>query len=212
MNVETRGDRTGKSGKSTGLLNQSNKSSSVRRFSKPRVLFRFCGALLFAFFLAVCICPSLCRAQDDERDVAPPPLKIISKEERKQLESVTDVKNRTKLALELIEARLLKAETFHTEEKYREMFDELGGFHALMDNTIDFLSRSDTNQGKVLNNFKRVELSLRKYVTRLEIVRRDLPVKYELYVRQLIRYVREARSRAVEPLFDDKILPGNKPN
>jgi len=164
--------------------------------------FRF---LLFTFAFLIAL-PAI--AQDDPQEVAPPPLKIISRAEKSQLDAEIDIKRRTKLSLELMELRLISAETFGKQEEYREMFAELGGFHALMDNTINFLNNSDTNKGKVLNNFKRVELSLRKYITRLELVRRDLPIKYESYVRRLVRYVREARTKAVEPMFDDTILPG----
>ncbi len=158
----------------------------------------------FSFFLA-----TLVVAQDEPKGIAPPPLKILAKEEKTQLEAETDIKRRTKLSLELMEVRLLKAETFGKQEQYREMFTELGSFHALMDNTLTFLGESDTNKGKVLNNFKRVELSLRKYVTRLELIRRDLPIKFEFYVRRLVRYVREARTKAVEPLFGETVLPNN---
>lgn len=148
-------------------------------------------------------------AQNDTEE--PPPLKILSKSEKSQLDMERDVKRRTKLSLELMEARLLKAETLSAGEDYGAMFAELGSFHALMDNTLAFLSKSDTDSGKVLNNFKRVEITLRKYITRLEIIRRNLPLRYEAYVRRLVKYVREARSRAVEPLFDDTILPDSKP-
>ena len=165
--------------------------------------FRF---LLFTFAFLIAL-PAI--AQDDPQEVAPPPLKIISRAEKSQLDAEIDIKRRTKLSLELMELRLISAETFGKQEEYREMFAELGGFHALMDNTINFLNNSDTNKGKVLNNFKRVELSLRKYVTRLELIRRDLPIKYEFYVRRLVKFVREARTKAVEPLFGDTVLPGN---
>ena len=158
--------------------------------------------LPFYFLLATFVA-----AQDEPKGVAPPPLKILAKEEKSQLEIETDVKQRTKLSLELMEARLLKAETFGKQEQYREMFTELGSFHALMDDTLTFLGKSDTSKGKVLNNFKRVELSLRKYVTRLELIRRDLPIKFEFYVRRLVRYVRESRTKAVEPLFGETVLP-----
>ena len=110
-----------------------------------------------------------------------------------------------------MEARLVKAEQFGAREQYREMFDELGGFHALVDDTLEFLNSSNNDSGKVLNNFKRIELSLRKYITRLELIRRDLPIRYELYVRRLVRYIRDARTKAVEPLFDDTVLPEKKP-
>ncbi|MCY7375227.1 MAG: hypothetical protein LH472_04560 [Pyrinomonadaceae bacterium] len=147
-------------------------------------------------------------AQNPQEEV-PPPLKLLSKEEKSALEAQTDVKKRTILTLELMEARLVKAETGKTKEEFREMFNELGGFHALMDNTLNFLNRNNANSGKVLNNFKRIELSLRKYINRLELIRRDLPLEYEPYVRRLVKYVREARTKAVEPLFGETVLPNN---
>ncbi|MCY7345777.1 MAG: hypothetical protein LH614_06090 [Pyrinomonadaceae bacterium] len=164
-------------------------------------LFTVCGLLLTA------------DAQVEKRfeDTAPPPLKILSKDEKSQLELSTDIKQRTKTALELMEMRLIKAEAFGIKEEYQAMFTELGSFHALVDNTLDFLSKNNNDSGKVLNNFKRMELSLRKHITRLELIRRNLPIKYELYVRQLVRHIRDARTRAVEPLFDDTVVPGKKP-
>ena len=89
------------------------------------------------------------------------------------------------------------------------MFDELGGFHALVDKTLDFLDHNDTGGGKVLNNFKRMEMSLRAFLPRLELIRRDLPEKYEFYVRDLAKYVRKARARAIEPLFGDTVVRDN---
>lgn len=170
-----------------------------RPFSRLRLL----GAI-FVFFV-------FCQINFAQADEEPPPIKILSKDEKSQLNAETDVKRRTKLSLDLMEARLVKAETFGTAENYPAMYAELGGFHALMDNTVNFLSNSDRDSGKVLNNFKRVELNLRKYISRLELIRRELPVRYEPYVRKLTKYVREARSRAVEPLFDDTVVPNNKP-
>lgn len=163
-----------------------------------------CFIILFLFC-------QISAAQDDQPDnVAPPPLKIISKAEKSQIDAATEVKPRTKLSLELMDARLLKAEDYAKQEKYDEMFEELGGFHGLMDNTVYFLVKSDAKQKKVLDEFKRVELALRKYVTRLELIRRDLPIRYEFYVRKLVKYAREARTRAIEPMFGDTVLPAKK--
>lgn len=175
-----------------------------RKFS----LFRFATFLLLAAYSL----PLTAYAQPEQQfpDTAPPPLKVISKTEKSQLGALTDIKERTKLALELMEVRLVKAEGLNASEQFPEMFVELGGFHALVDNTIDFLNEKNNNSGKVLNNFKRMELSLRKYITRLELIRRDLPIKFELYVRRLVKYIREARTKAVEPLFDDTVVPEKK--
>lgn len=167
----------------------------------------FLYLLPFAFCLLL-LSASPIFAQDNQKEV-PPPLKLLSKEEKSALEAQADIKKRTVLTLELMEARLVKAETGKTNEEYRKMFDELGGFHALMDNTLNFLNKNNAGSGKVLNNFKRIEISLRKYITRLELIRRDLPPEYEPYVRRLVKYVREARTKAVEPLFGETVLPDN---
>lgn len=188
---------------------QKTKSSQPYQFSAcfTKTLC-FCVSVVKCLFILFFF-SQVSSAQNEPEEIVPPPIKVVSKSELSQLGAESELKRRTKLSLELMEARLLKAEGFAAKEEYREMFDDLGGFHGLMDNTINFLTGSDTNKGKVLNNFKRVELSLRKYVTRLELIRRNLPIKYERYVRSLVKYVREARSKAVEPMFGETVLPDN---
>ena len=145
-------------------------------------------------------------AQEGQKEDAPPPLKVISKEEKKQLETETDITKRTKLALLLMDTRLKAAENFFSKQQYREMFDELGGFHALVDKTLDFLNRNDNGRGKVLGNFKRLEMSLRTFLPRIEIMRRELPAEYEFYVRNLARNIRATRAKAVEPFFGETVI------
>jgi len=170
---------------------------------------------LFLFMTANCSLLAV-HAQDETPNAViapteePPPLKIISKEEKKQLNEQTDVKKRTKLALVLMEERLKEAETLYSQEQYREMFDKLGNFQALVDNTLNFLNQNDNGRGKVLSNFKRFEMSLRAFLPRLELIRRELPTQFEPYVRNLAKYVREVRSKAVEPFFDKTIVKDNE--
>ena len=144
-------------------------------------------------------------------DLAPPPLKLLSQDERSRLVAETEVKRRTKLALELMEARMKQAERLHTSENYDEMFLQLGAFHGLMDNMLDFLNKSDKDSGKVLNNFKRFEIGLRGFTPRLQMIHQDVPTRYEQYVRNLLKNLRMARARAIEPLFDDTVVPDKKP-
>lgn len=164
---------------------------------------------IFALFLlltAHCLLLTASAQETEQQDTAPPPLKIISKEETRQLSQETDVKKRTKLALELMEIRLKKAEELNAQQRFSEMFDELGCFHALIDKSIKFLDENDHGGGKILNNFKRVEMSLRAFLPRIELIRRDLPEKYEFYVRALAKQVRQARSKAIEPFFDGSVV------
>lgn len=143
-------------------------------------------------------------------DTAPPPLKTVSKAELAQLQATKDVKKRTQTALDLMAARLKQAEVLIAQEQLDQMYKELGGFHGLMDNTMAFLNASDRDSGKVLNNFKRFEIGLRQLRPRLELIRRDIPSSYEPYVRNLIQYLRDARAKAVEPLFGDSVMPRTK--
>ena len=152
------------------------------------------------------------QAQEEEnipQNLAPPAVKIISKEEKSALAGVSDVKDRTKLALDLMEARLKKAEELNTQESFGALLTELGSFQALMDDALKFLNRNDDGRGKVMSTFKRFEMALRAFTPRLELIRRDLPENYEYHVRKLLRTVRDTRAKAVEPFFSSTVVPGS---
>lgn len=166
----------------------------------------------FCLFTFVFLLSSVTNAQDDPPDGAPPPLKVFSKDEQDRLDAKKDLKDRTKLALELMDQRLTAAEKFAGSSDFDPMFRELGGFHALMDESIDHLNGLDTGKNKkVLDNFKRLEIGLRAFSSRIEVIRRDVPISYDNYVVKLIKYVRDARTQATEPLFGNTVLPNRKP-
>ena len=171
--------------------------------NKHRIFFFL---LLFTFHLSLFTFGALAQT-DEPADAEAPPLKMFTTAEKNQLETVTDPKKRTELALNLMEARLKKAEEHFTREEFAEMFPQLGGFHALVDDTINFLYRNNYDNRKSHQNFKRVEMALRGFLSRIEIIRRDLPLKYEFYVRGLAKTVRDARTRAVDPLFSNSVVP-----
>lgn len=159
--------------------------------------------LLFSF-----ACPA--QAQPLANDVAPPPLKFVSRDELAQVGAIKDVKKRTQTALELMSVRLKNAETLLSQDLLDQMYKELGSFHGLMDDTLQFLDSSDKDSNRVLNNYKRFEMGLRQFRPRLELIRRDIPLRYEPYVRNLISYLRDARAKAIEPFFSDSVVPTAK--
>lgn len=167
------------------------------------------GNFLIFYFLIFTFCFTASVSAQDEypRNAAAPPLKTLMKDEKERLESQKDIKKRLELALQLMEVRLKNAETLGAEENYPDMFVEMGFFHAIMDNTLNFLERNNIGRGKILNSYKRFEINLRSFIGRIEIIRRELPPRYEYYVRTLVKAVRDARSRAVAPLFDDSVVP-----
>ena len=146
-------------------------------------------------------------SKSDVRDGAPPPLKVLSKDEKTALEAETQPKNRTGLTLTLMEARLRSAEKSHSSEDYFAMYKDLGGFQALLDNQLDFLLRNSSTSNKSIVSLKKFEISLHSFAPRIELLRRDVPSEYEPYLESLLKYLSEAREKALEPLFGDAGQP-----
>jgi hypothetical protein len=170
-----------------------------------------CFSRVAFLLLLTTYCSSLAiQAQDEKpKNLVPPPLVLLSESEEETLNTETNFNKRTQLAITLMDARLKKAEELSSQKKYTESLLELGGFQAIIRNTLNFLNSNNSGRGKVLNSFKRLEISLRQTVPRLETVRREMPYRYSYHVRELMKFVRQARSNAVEPIFDDTVLPGD---
>lgn len=143
---------------------------------------------------------------DMTRTAAPPP-KELTKDERDQLTlNAGDLKKFTKVSLELMETRMKRAEEADANDDFDTMFRELGGFHALIDNSLELLLKRHGAGKKAFNEFKRYEIGVRGFIPRMELIRRDLPIRYEYYIRILIRHLREAREKAIDPMFADSVV------
>ncbi len=149
-------------------------------------------------------------AQDDEP--IPPPIIVVTKNERQKLDAQADSKERTKLSLDLMNSHLSAAEKFSSDQDFDVMFRELGGFHGLLDNAMAHLARQNAQSTKVLDNYKRLEIGLRGFSARLEGIRRDMPIRYEDYVRKLLIHLRDMRTKAAEPFFRDVVGPNTRPD
>lgn len=162
--------------------------------------------ILFSFILTF--------AQDDNSmpdDVAPPPLRTISKEEKDQLASESGVKDRTSTYLDLLEARLKKAEDLSAQEDFGSALNQFGSYEGLLENMMGFLS-AENKSGKALWSFKKLELTLRQHNFRIEAVRRLMPFKYAYHVTKLQKFIRRSRATATESLFSDSVvrIPADK--
>jgi len=167
------------------------------------------GVSAVKFLLVIFLFSQIIFAQDEEppTDAAPPPVRTISKDEKKQLETETNIKKRTQMSLDLMELRLKKAEEFSAQNQFQDSLNELGSFHALLENALKHLNKNDNGSSKIDYNFKRLEIGLRRTVSRLELIFREMPFRYGYYVRKLQKFVRETRAKAIEPLFDDTVVP-----
>lgn len=172
---------------------------------------RLAAVLMIPFFLLFLqICAF---GQDDQEIMAPPPLTLISKPEMAKLDAAKGVKDRTKVSLELMDTRLATAESLLAKNDFNGIFQELGAFQGLLDNQLEYLIKRDNDSGRILDNFKRLEIGLRGFTPRVESLRREMPYRYEPFVRSVGKYLRDARSKALEPLFSDTVVrTPNGPN
>jgi hypothetical protein len=128
----------------------------------------------------------------------------ISKDERSRLDAQSDLKDRTNLSLEMMEKRLAAAEKLTTRADFDAMQSELGAFHALVDDSVGFLNKRGGS--KTLDSFKKLEMAFRRFAPRIETIRRELPMRYDDYMRKLQKFLRDARAKAVDPFFSDSVV------
>jgi len=170
------------------------------------------AVMLLSFSLFIITCSLIAVSAQDDNDSVPPPVKVISKEDRAKLDAVADLKVRTKLAVDMLKLRVDAVEKLGAKEDFDGVFSELGKFRGLLDYTIGYLQKQDAKQNKTLDNYKRLELFLRSAAPRLEVIRRDLPLRYDEYVREFQIYIRDARRKVIEPLFGDTVPPTESVN
>jgi hypothetical protein len=144
-------------------------------------------------------------AQELPDDLAPPPLKTISKEERKLLNAERDLKKHLLLSLGLLERHTSQAEVYTSDNSFEDALAELGNFEAVLNEAIETLSSGDPESGKVQTGAKMIEAALRKFSARLELMRRKMPFAYSYHVQKLIKVVRDARGKAIEPFWGEVI-------
>jgi hypothetical protein len=165
------------------------------------------AALLAWVFLAASTAAFSQDPQPGEDDLAPPPARIISKDERKALTEQPTTKKRAEIAMGLMENRLVQSEKASDTEDFSGSINELASFEALMQDTLDFLIKNDSKNKSADKIFKSFEIYLRKQNPRLEAIRRKMPYKYGYYVERTMKAVRAARSKAIEPIFGNTVLP-----
>src|ERR1044071_2767563 len=116
--------------------------------------------LLLAF-----VCPLSTRAQNPQPSptplTAPPPLKLIPKEERQQLYEAKDLKQRLRLSIDFAGGHLTRAEQLTMQTEYEAASSEVGMYHAIMEDALDNMSSLKQDSNKTRDLYKKLELALR---------------------------------------------------
>jgi len=168
-------------------------------------------ALLMSAMLA---CASAVYAQDAPPQAtpqptpltAPPPFKMIVKEERSQIEQTNDSQKRLKLTIEFAAAHLTRAEQHTAREDYEAASAEVGMYQALIESALQFLSTFKRDSNKTRDLYKRLELALRADGPRLTAMRRVTPLEFAVWIKKVEDFARDGRTEALNSFYGHTVV------
>ena len=160
--------------------------------------------MAFVFFPSVC-------AQDAQPSptplMAPPPFKMIVKEERAQIEAATrEPSKRLKLTVNFAAAHLTVAEQHTAQGNFEAAQTEVGMYHALIENIREFMSTFRRDANKTRDLYKKLELALRAHGPRLTAMRRTTPLEFAIWIKQVEDYAREGRTEALNSFYGHTVV------
>ena len=142
---------------------------------------------------------------------APPPFKMIVKEERAALDAAAnDPKKRLKLTIEFADGHLLSAEQHTTRENYEAASTEVGMYQALIENALQFLSTFKRDSNKTRDLYKRLELALRADGPRLTAMRRTTPLEFAVWIKKVEDFARDGRTEALNSFYGHTVVKPDK--
>lgn len=159
------------------------------------------------FLLAAVYIPAL-GAQNPrpQEQTAPPPLKIIKRLERSQLNESRDPKARIKTTIELAEAHLANAENQTSQHEYDSAAAEAGMYWALVEDALSFMKTIDRDNNRRRDLYKRLELSLRAHAPRLSMMRRSTPTEYAVWIKEIEDFARNGRTEALNSFYGHTVI------
>lgn len=152
-----------------------------------------------------------------QEQTAPPPLKIITRQDRMQIDAEKDTKSRVQLTLALAEGHLANAELQTSHLNYDEAAAASGRYAALIEELLTFIGTLKRDSNKTRDLYKRVELALRAQGPRLAFMRRSTPAAYALWIKETEDFARRGRTEALNSFYGQTVIrerpntPSTKP-
>lgn len=162
------------------------------------------GVLAASMLILTCAGASL--TQEIHQFTAPPPLKIISRDDRAQIESSKDAKARVRKTIQLAEAQITLAEIHTGKQNYDAASAALGMYRGLIEDSLNFLNSLKRDSNKTRDLYKRVELALRAHAPRFVGIRRTTPAEYAVWIKQTEDFAREGRTEALNSFYGHTVV------
>jgi hypothetical protein len=139
---------------------------------------------------------------------APPPAKVISREERSQLNQSKDDKARVKLSIELAETHLANTENHTSQQQFEGAAAEAGMYWALIEDALNYMKTVDRKGNRRRDLYKRLELTLRAHGPRWATIRRSTPAEYAVWIKEIEEFARNGRTEALNSFYDNTVIRG----
>lgn len=136
---------------------------------------------------------------------APPPLRLVPRGERSQLDAARDAKARTRLSVELAEARLSRAESMTQSQQFESAAREIGIYQGILEDALRFL-KEQKEQKKLRDIYRRFEISLRSHGMRLETMRRRTPSEFAVNIKTATDSTKSLRGEALNGFYGDTVI------
>jgi len=137
---------------------------------------------------------------------APPPPKVIPRDEQAQLNATKDAKARVKLTLDLAEHHLLLAEQETSQGNFEAASRAVGEYHALVDDLLKFSASLKLESNKTRDLYKRIELALRSHGPRLTAMRRTTPLEFAVWIKEIEEFARRGRTEALNSFYGHTVV------
>jgi hypothetical protein len=165
---------------------------------------------LWVLLIVVCVYAPAVNAQDAQPSptplTAPPPIKLITKAERLQLDQAGDSKGRIRVTIELAALRLARAEQLTKQSNFDAAGDEVGSYEALIEDALTFLSGMKRDSNKTRDLCKRLELALRSHGPRLTTMRRETPLEHAVWIKKTEEFARAARTEVLNTFYGHTVV------
>jgi hypothetical protein len=166
-----------------------------------------------AILLFVALFVSSVNAQETRSldQTAPPPAKIITRDERSQLNQAKDDKARVKLTIELAETHLTNVENHTSKQQFEGAASEAGMYWALFEDVLGFMKTIERDNNHRRDLYKRLELSLRAHGPRWGTIRRSTPAEYAVWIKEIEEFARDSRTAALNSFYGQTVIRDNNP-
>jgi hypothetical protein len=167
--------------------------------------------------IAACAFATSVAAQDPQLPhlPAPPPLHLVSKSDRSQLDDTRDSKTRLRTTMTLATDHLERAEKFTNDRNFAEASSELGAYLGLIGDLRDYVKKLDANKGSTRDICRHFEMEVRPHIPRLALIQRTTPASYVRNIKDAEDFIKDTRAEALDFFYGHSVLreppPENNP-